>query len=1197
MSHKLSNLYASRVFAEHPLALWALDDEFYFISLIPEDKRDLLTWHVVNNADAASGVSPASGLPLPDEYSEILVPQSSSPSYMEFVGDGIDPLIDLDVSKPTLCFAIYAHPFTSLIQSYEIGFTWHTGGTDFYDKKEITAIEDEWSKLFHTIDLPEGINGIRPYLKINFLEGAITNDYAIELNAPSVGQWSEIYHYDTTGLIPSTLTNTSISSLLPSSSPLGIKVVEADSYGLADNKSGYYIIDNNKMLSESLGMPMVYGSGNVTRIFSPVSNNMPSVVIPGQGFLNQAGRYKELTTEFWLRIYTKSKTPIKIFGQIGYDDGLYVEEEYLTLKIGRYSKSYFVGKWYRPMLIDIRYSPTIVSLLINGDLAFSIDIDQTKITFPFERNDWLGFFGHEDIHPFDIDCVAIYPYIVPDQLAKKRYVYAQGVDNAENVVNNVNGESIFVDFPFAKYTSTMNYPDMSSWNAGFFNNLDANNRFLTFPNYSLPEIIYVGTDLNIFTLETELRNWEEVAERTVAYWTEYSWQELELKSAADSLIDNFFIQEGSYPFIKLKPNDQYDNVYGTIYFDSFNPLINPLNSFFGMFQAPETLPSTPEILFQINNKNNNNVFKITISDQGIKYLYNSTEIASKSVTAAEDFIAGFSVELFSQNFASSLNNFFANPQNLSLNVGGYANNTFSGKIYSVTFNNKLFNDKDLLEYIDEDGVFGFGESYASERGSDTYLMTYIGGYTYHPMLTSDSLYVDIGCIGYWEDSVPLSYFAKYVKDENQNDYYDLDMLQFNIDNPTAIALTESMVPTLDEDLIISSFLTIQDSSSVGNKNYNDYTNTEIVDLSRVLDIDDYTYNEIISTKFRIVDGTIIYPPKDSVDFEDYYITTHIELRNRGILNSVVRLKRMSYSSVAYDDRSFHSIGTRTGKLMYPFTRYDEAYSYKAKNPFVIHKDSTPYLYLTADSGISVLPYNNGSTRGISVPINQEKTPEYILGGLQFWAFYNKDIEINQLTNVGKIKTSLGSKDIFLIPETGGRRGYIKIFDSSTGIEDPNIVFYQNGEEVSNPYIYPQTWTSIIIALGEDIILDSRIGQLELYEGFVFNNIAFYQKASTVYGRSVVTKNWLDIAFTTIDLPGPSDLTVPISWNTYLDFQWGEIYDSEQIFTFGIDGENINKSFFGLSTVVSKDNAELLVSSDSFKIVSNANWSLYSGKPV
>ena len=40
-----SNLYAEKVFAEHPLSLWALDDKLDYLSLITEPQRTISsTW-------------------------------------------------------------------------------------------------------------------------------------------------------------------------------------------------------------------------------------------------------------------------------------------------------------------------------------------------------------------------------------------------------------------------------------------------------------------------------------------------------------------------------------------------------------------------------------------------------------------------------------------------------------------------------------------------------------------------------------------------------------------------------------------------------------------------------------------------------------------------------------------------------------------------------------------------------------------------------------------------------------------------------------------------------------------------------------------------------------------------------------------------------------------------------------------------
>ena len=39
--------------------------------------------------------------------------------------------------------------------------------------------------------------------------------------------------------------------------------------------------------------------------------------------------------------------------------------------------------------------------------------------------------------------------------------------------------------------------------------------------------------------------------------------------------------------------------------------------------------------------------------------------------------------------------------------------------------------------------------------------------------------LDIDMQGYWEDYIPLTYFAQYVQDEKNSPYYDLDLIQFN----------------------------------------------------------------------------------------------------------------------------------------------------------------------------------------------------------------------------------------------------------------------------------------------------------------------------------------------------------------------------------------------------------------------------------
>ena len=1189
MSHKISNLFASRAFSEHPLALWALDDEMSFISLLSQNNKDILTWTGYNEEEAV-GVDNAPNTPLVDEISSIVIPIAASPQYMDFLGPNINLDLTKDQDKTTVTISSFVYPFESAIQSIEIGFAYknNADANYTYDISQITARQQEWLKITHTIDLVQK-DVFRGYLKIYYSGNVISNDYAVQINGLSIGQWSEPFQSNSTGVIPVTIPDAALDSLVPNGDPLGVKVVVADAYGLLDGKNAYYFVDNNKMLAVNYGLPMAFGSDNVTKIYESVTEGVPSLVFPGQGFLNRSGIYKQYTAEFWLRLFTDSTTPIKIFGPLSSNDGLYVDEEFLTFRIGRYTKSHFVGKWFRPMLVHLKYNPDNFSVLINGDTVISIELDQDYLSFPFPREDWVAFYGNDNVTPFEIDSFAIYPYLVPNQLAKKKYVYGQGVANVENVVNNFNGESVYIDFPFANYSSTMNYPNMTGWNAGFFSNLESNSKFLSFPKYTLPEFVYVGDDLTVFDLSADYRTWLDVNERTWDYWNNNDWQTMRILSAADPLYDNVILQDGDYTFIKLKPNDLYNELNGSIYFDSMNPIDSAVKSIFGIFRAPDQLPAEPEIVMQFTSKVSFNNFRIEVDTSGLNYYYNEILLENKALSASADFVAGIELDSLNSTYAADLQNFFASPQNLSLNVGGYELSTFSGRIYKTNFNNKLYTSKDLASYIGEDGIFN--------TTTNTYLMKYVGNYTHHIIKTDEALLEDIGCVGYWEDSLPLTYFAKFVKDESQNDYYDLDMLQFNIDNSSPLITGGTPTGTEDTALKVSTYVSIQDYASVGNKPYTDYVNVEAIKENRVLEIDNYTYGQIVNTKFEVVDGTIIFPPKEEVDFEDYYLTTHIELKTEGLLNRSVKIKNMSYSSLAFDEKTFYPIGTRTGNKIYPFHKIDDTYVFKTRNPFKIYKDSTPYIHLTGDSGISVLPYETDGVRGLTIPINNQRSPEYTLGGIQFWLFYNKDYTINSRTKVGEVKTSAVDLEIYMETETGNKRGKIKLYNAETGIEDTSSIFYQNGRVVTNPVIEPLSWTSIVISFAQDINLDSQIGQFEIYEGFVYNNIAMYNKSAAIFGTIVQSRDWNDIKSTIIDIPGPNDPLVNNSWLSWTNFNWREVWLTEDIISFTVNGEEIHQSLFGLPKATISDSSVLSLNSDSFRILSDATWTLYEGKVV
>ena len=42
-----SNLYATRIYSEHPVGLWPIDDELTFLSLVSPAYRDVRTWNTL----------------------------------------------------------------------------------------------------------------------------------------------------------------------------------------------------------------------------------------------------------------------------------------------------------------------------------------------------------------------------------------------------------------------------------------------------------------------------------------------------------------------------------------------------------------------------------------------------------------------------------------------------------------------------------------------------------------------------------------------------------------------------------------------------------------------------------------------------------------------------------------------------------------------------------------------------------------------------------------------------------------------------------------------------------------------------------------------------------------------------------------------------------------------------------------------
>lgn len=483
-----SNLYAEKIFSEHPTIMWALDDKADYISLISESERNIgNTWSVL---DCSSSTVSITKEPFVESYTNLITGDfpTTFPNDALLVSPYLFNFNELNSNPGNLSIGTYFYSDSTFLQSITIGYLYVNPSNSqlVVDSKTIdVSVHQKWSFISEVFPVLNINAQVSILISLNFAAGGSSSaDYHVYLNGITVGQFAENSNTESLGVdtIP-----------IPSTIAIGSSVgVEAFSYGSIED-NGYYIVKNNALLARNTGVPLVYGASNITKII-PNTNGLPSLIVPGKGFLNNVGRYQDYTVEFWARIDCTSNTPRRIFGPIASTDGLYVENGYMTLQIGNQYKTHFISEWFRPMLINIRVIKSKAVVLLNSEEVISLDIDTKTLDLPNEfdntgkSQDWLGFYAYDDVSPLEIDCVAIYPYNVSQTIAKRRMVYAQAVASAEGIDSSYGGKSTYIDYPFADYTANYSYPDFASWQQGTFNNLKATKNGITTPDYQLPQI-------------------------------------------------------------------------------------------------------------------------------------------------------------------------------------------------------------------------------------------------------------------------------------------------------------------------------------------------------------------------------------------------------------------------------------------------------------------------------------------------------------------------------------------------------------------------------------------------------------------------------------------------------------------------------------------------------------------------------------
>lgn len=1226
----LSNLYAEKIYAEHPLAMWSLDDSVSYVSLIPEDTRKIDSSLWAKTFCSAQEDTNLTNSPFPQSYSTRLTADMSSfaeeSRTLQVTGPDLIMFTDLDQSLSTFAVSAYIYADSQYFNSVEIGYEYDdvVSGTTITNSRYFPiGIFEKWLFISETFQMPNQATHLRPVIKATYLYDSSEADNSIIINGLSIGQWSEPFSSTNLG---------NEASPLPSDIALSVEGgVPAAAYGLSED-DGYYIVKNKALVAKNAGVPMVYGASGLTNIYP--NSDGPSLIVPSYDFLGADGKYKTLTAEFWLRATSNASEPLKIFGPIASDDGLYLSDSFIICKVGDYSASHFIGEWVRPMLIDFRYTPSQISLLINGDQAISFSIDVNNLTFPDSTDEsgksqsWLGFYAYEDIPLLEIDAIAIYSYAVPATVAKRRWVYGQGVDLPENVNRSYSGSSVFIDYDFADYTNSYSYPKTAKWGQGTVDNFSTSLGKLSAPDYALPEIQTSG------------------------------------KTYQDFISSHQSIQNEDDPYITFRPSSEWSSVSGAIYLNSLNAIYNGSYGVYGVFKAVEQNADN-QVLIYLKDAVTGNYISVELAQDQIQYKcgFNGVEeifYAAQRYYDGEQFAVGMHFERMSDYFGGNVASVLGRSAYLSMYVGGYQTlqNTFTGKIYRAA----VMGDRALAEALDsfningavldsidflgtENTEYDAGDystqfwRYLLDGGSPaayatSLLLNLIPSYGVVLNNSFGKYSLDIQASSYWEDSIPLMHFAQYVKDKRGDSYYDLDFIQFNIDypapskyleststdpegwtynelyneysNPTQLdydmlanslytqyqnyqELAEKTIKTYSYDTsnaLVRTYITFQYLESGANTPSSSYSNVVLPPKNGIVKPGD----EWLTTKYEVVDNMIIFPPS-GVSFEDLAIVTHIESTNPGVITHPIKIRRVEYVSQSFNDAAPNKIGTRYGVPVYPYTKSGLYYNYKSTNPFSIYKGSSPYLYLTRNSGIQTRGnLSTKESRGFIIPVNAEQANNYKVIAMQAAVRYDEDFFPYGSMQIMEIEARNKAIKIYMSAiDTSGKRAKLYAVNGYTGQIENGIAFYLNGNVVKEPIITVKEWSMIGISFAESLDVSNTTGYIRTMGPLLFNLISHYESTNLQEVQQVTTRPWFRVQ-TISDLEVEWDF-----WNNY--YLWRGVLVISSTSFYGVDPAEIYKTYIGTNKLIAADNIETKIADYSYTIRNDFKINQISSLPI
>ena len=789
---------------------------------------------------------------------------------------------------------------------------------------------------------------------------------------------------------------------------------------------------------------------------SIVMVNGPSIEYESYGMFSEEGKYNSYTAEMWIRIDARSDYAQKIWGNVNGFDGLWVMDNYLILQVGDQWKSYAIENWYRPMLVAVTYTPEQARLVINGQEVISLKLDPTATDFtqkivadPIRASDHqLGFICPDDALIYEVDNFSIFPYVVPDLVLKRRFVWGQGVENISNISNAYQTNTIYFDYPFAEYANNVMFPDLWNWETGYLDGFVSTGKSIRTPTYELPEIYISGRDLNALYLENQFEN---------------------------------SIPNNDVPWFTFKPEYDWD-LPSYLRFNNIEKLTEKVQAIVGVFETEDT-DKYPLMVFKKTWSNDE--VRISVEGDQLIYEHNGSEIKRETQTGR--FAVGFDLnKIVNGTDFPVLRGFFSSVSDVELFVGGDGITTFNGKIYRVGISDTSnMARQGFTTAFHSDGIvkpelqYLFIEKYAT--------------YTLRPFMAYGKFWLDVAANAYWEANIPLEVLATNIQKNEANWNYErtLDSFQVNFGYDGEYTIDEQgyyIFSNAELKTYISFQPVVMEEEEKERYLFRNLT-VEKLYKNRVVDAS----TDFDGKAYEIINGTVVVPPAP----EGFQVVIYFIANAKSVIRSPMFVKRLSFASLA-DIGDTNTINTRYGIPV------------SSSNNFAITKENLPYLYLTKDSGIE--PLNGPVNVDVSSTnaeynmglLNLFIKPNFsnMDGDVLFEIKYNSDtVKFKGDKTTGEFNLEWGTLNAKTKHTQMFKNGEsIYPVDSQGVVSDTT----QTMKLIDNQWAFIGFEFPEILGMGEDA------SGIVLYPGAVYQNIMSSKIGGAQIQQNIITRKWEEV---------------------------------------------------------------------------------------